>query len=287
MKKSNFSIKFFFAAFVAIGCSSVAMAQSTTASNVLSGTSATAPTQYLGSSNAFDVVLKSNNTERMRVTTTGDVGIGTTTPRERFQIGDRWTFHDGGTKYIGYNMDFNGTTNVRIVTGASSAIAFESDGACSIGTSPIGTAGTATNGTTKFYLANDGRVGIGDNAFNLLNATSGGAAISANSYRLFVEKGILTEKIKVALKSSSDWADYVFADNYHLKSLSDVEAFVKTNKHLPDVPSAQALVEDGGIDVTQMMAKQMQKIEELTLYVIELNKQNEALKAKVEALEKQ
>ncbi|WP_228724361.1 bZIP transcription factor [Spirosoma sp. KUDC1026] len=97
-------------------------------------------------------------------------------------------------------------------------------------------------------------------------------------YRLYVEDGILTEKVKVALKSTADWSDYVFAPTYKLRSLSDVAQFVQANKHLPGVPSASEVVEQG-IDVAKMDAKLLEKIEELTLYSIELEKENRQQRA--------
>jgi hypothetical protein len=62
---------------------------------------------------------------------------------------------------------------------------------------------------------------------------------------------------------------YVFADDYKLKPLDEVESFISEYNHLPDVPSAQEVV-NAGIDVATMDAKLSQKVEELTLYVIEL-----------------
>lgn len=96
-------------------------------------------------------------------------------------------------------------------------------------------------------------------------------------YRLYVQDGILTEKLKVAVKNSDDWADYVFAKDYQLKSLEEVETYINENNHLPDVPSAEEVVESG-IDVAQMDALLLQKIEELTLYVIQLKAELNALK---------
>ena len=72
------------------------------------------------------------------------------------------------------------------------------------------------------------------------------------------------------------WSDFVFADDYKLPSLAEVEAFIKTNKHLPNVPS-EAEVLENGIDVANMQAIQQQKIEELTLYIIQQQKQIELL----------
>lgn len=113
-----------------------------------------------------------------------------------------------------------------------------------------------------------------------------GAATPMNTvggYRLIVQDGILTEKIKVAVKNTADWADYVFDKNYKLISLDDVEKFVKENKHLPNVPSADDM-KNNGLDVTQTSAKLMEKIEELTLYMIEMNKEIKNLKQENEKL---
>ena len=97
------------------------------------------------------------------------------------------------------------------------------------------------------------------------------------AYRLYVQDGILTEKLKVALRNSGDWADYVFAPEYKLMPLSEVERFIKINKHLPNVPSAEEMVANG-LDVSSTSAKLMEKIEELTLYVIKLNEEVQKLK---------
>ncbi len=106
-----------------------------------------------------------------------------------------------------------------------------------------------------------------------------------NSYRLIVQDGIITEKVKVALKGTSDWADYVFEPSYQLMPLERVESFVKENKHLPNVPSAEEMSKNG-LDVTQTSAKLMEKIEELTLYMIEMNKEIKALKSENANLKK-
>lgn len=110
----------------------------------------------------------------------------------------------------------------------------------------------------------------------------GTVASMPTGYKLFVEDGILTERLKVAVNGSGNWADYVFADNYKLMPLEDVEAFVKDNKHLPNVPSADEMVESG-IDVATVDAKLMEKIEELTLYMIDMKKEINTLKKENEA----
>ena len=116
---------------------------------------------------------------------------------------------------------------------------------------------------------------------NRLQNTNAGSVIIGNEisqtptgYKLFVEGGILTEKVKVAVKNSSDWSDYVFATNYKLRSLNEVEKFVKRNKHLPGVPSAQEIVKEG-VDMAKMDAKLLEKVEELTLYMIQMKKEND------------
>ncbi|MGP8214488.1 MAG: hypothetical protein ACLQQ4_02885 [Bacteroidia bacterium] len=105
------------------------------------------------------------------------------------------------------------------------------------------------------------------------------------SYRLYVKGGILTEHCRVAKDSTTDWSDYVFSNTYRLTALDSVEKYVKENHHLQDIPSANE-VSKNGIDVAQMDAQLLKKIEELTLYVIQLQKDNAALKKEVEAMKK-
>lgn len=129
------------------------------------------------------------------------------------------------------------------------------------------------NGNALMQVQEMGQVSIG-------NVTT------PSGYKLFVEEGILTEKIKVAVEGTSNWADYVFDAGYKLMPLEEVNSFIKEHKHLPNVPSALEMVENG-LDVAKTDAKLLEKIEELTLYLIALQEQVKALQEKVQALEQQ
>ncbi|MBL7727914.1 MAG: hypothetical protein JNM68_09515 [Dinghuibacter sp.] len=113
------------------------------------------------------------------------------------------------------------------------------------------------------------------------NVRIGNVDATRPGYKLFVETGILTEKIKVAVKTSADWADHVFNQNYPLMPLEQVEAFIQTNKHLPGMPSAQEMVTQGN-DLGKTDALLLQKIEELTLHLIEMKKENRELQRTVQ-----
>ncbi|MEN7550451.1 hypothetical protein AAG747_21205 [Rapidithrix thailandica] len=97
-----------------------------------------------------------------------------------------------------------------------------------------------------------------------------------DGYAFAVKGKAIMEGVKVELSGDGTgvWPDYVFSDNYKLKSLAEVEEFVRENRHLPEIPSAKE-VEQNGIDVAEMDAKLLQKVEELTLYLIEQNKMQE------------
>ncbi len=95
-------------------------------------------------------------------------------------------------------------------------------------------------------------------------------------YSLAVAKGILTEKVKIATVASAEWKDFVFDEGYKLRSLQEVENFIKDNKHLPEVPSSSE-VEQNGYELVKMDATLLQKLEEMTLYVIELQKRIKVL----------
>ncbi len=143
-----------------------------------------------------------------------------------------------------------------------------------IGTTSNSQVSLWTNNTQRVFVHGNGGVVIGDSLSVKMPV----------GYRLYVPGGILTEKLKVAVLNSADWADYVFEKNYHLKPLEEVSQYVCENKHLPGVPSAQELAQNGGFDVVKMDAKLLEKIEELTLYMIELSKQNALLKEEIEEL---
>lgn len=100
-------------------------------------------------------------------------------------------------------------------------------------------------------------------------------------YKLAVNGNILCEEVKVIANVPD--ADFVFDAAYKLPSLEEVEKFVKTNKHLEGIPSAQEFKENG-YKIGDMDTKLLQKVEELTLYLIELQKQNNLLKDEVEKL---
>jgi hypothetical protein len=80
--------------------------------------------------------------------------------------------------------------------------------------------------------------------------------------------------------ATSDWPDFVFEANYKLANLYDVRNYYQTYKHLPNVPTA-CEIEERGINMSEMSAIQMQKIEELTLYIIQLKEELDALKKQV------
>jgi hypothetical protein len=132
----------------------------------------------------------------------------------------------------------------------------------------------ALNCTTTGDITRTGRVGIGTGNF-----------LSDASYLLYVKGGIRAEKMQLELSSAGGWADYVFAPNYKLMPLKQVSEYLKTNRHLPGMASGTEMEADGGIDVGKITVKQQEKIEELFLYVIELNKKMETLQNQVKKLE--
>lgn len=99
-----------------------------------------------------------------------------------------------------------------------------------------------------------------------------------STYNLWVTKGIVSNDFAIA--SESQWKDDVFEKEYKLPTLKEVENFVAINKHLPDVPSADD-VKKNGYTVRDMTRTLLQKVEELTLYTIELEKKIEKLNSQL------
>lgn len=123
-----------------------------------------------------------------------------------------------------------------------------------------GTILSPTGYTTDLFIAGNGNVGVGTTA--------------PGTFKLAVEGKVGAREFRVT--SVNPWPDYVFHNNYQLKNLYSLEAYIRQNNHLPNIPSAQE-VKQNGIELGQMNAKLLEKIEELTLYIIELNKKIDVL----------
>ena len=102
-----------------------------------------------------------------------------------------------------------------------------------------------------------------------------GSSVAATGYLLTVDGKIMCEELKVQL--SENWPDYVFDKHYNMPSIGDLKKFVRANRHLPGIPSA-AEMKENGISVGDMQTKMIQKIEELSLYIIQLQEQIDELK---------
>lgn len=145
---------------------------------------------------------------------------------------------------------------------------------------------TATS-RSPFTLYADGQLEIDNGTAKIFHlGTNGMLSINNGTTETFrVEANGLTRARKIKVDADV-WADYVFEDNYVLMPLSEVETFVKEHKHLPSIPSEKVMKEEG-IDLAEMHVKMMEKIEELTLYLIEQNKELEQVKAELETIKQQ
>lgn len=134
-----------------------------------------------------------------------------------------------------------------------------------IGTYNIAPVKFLTNSAVRMVINENGNVGIGT---------------SNPGSRLSVNGDILAKKVRVTL-NASDWPDYVLRHDYDLPALDSVEYYIKQHGHLPAVPSASAIGEKG-LELAEMQKIQMQKIEELTLYIIQQNKRIAELEKRLE-----
>ncbi|MDX1906112.1 MAG: hypothetical protein SF053_03700 [Bacteroidia bacterium] len=201
------------------------------------------------------------------------IGIGTTTPNYRLELQN--TGSTGASRNImlrltnGWNSTGSNMPTIQFhngdVMGGSNEYYWNVGAAVASSLKfAISYKSPALSSETEFFtISHEGKVSIG------------GATTASNDYRLFVQKGIATGKVFV----SSTWADYVFAPGYDLMPLPEVAAYIGTEGHLPGIPSAAEVETAGGVELSDMTLRQMEKIEELYLHVIALNERIEALEA--------
>lgn len=189
---------------------------------------------------------------QMTITPSGQVGIGVTSPTAKLHIA-------GNIKLNGIEtIEFGGGVTKEINAGKIGYQTFTA-GALDI----IGAGTNSSNRTIRFW--NEGGAIFGGNV-GIHTTNTGGYALSVNG-------NIRSKEVVV----ETGWADYVFDKNYKLPSFHELEKFIQQNKHLPNIPSASE-IESKGLHVGDVQKRMMEKIEELTLYILQLKKEIDQLR---------
>ncbi|MCE7057196.1 hypothetical protein LZF95_21120 [Algoriphagus sp. AGSA1] len=172
--------------------------------------------------------------------TTGDVGIGTTTPLSKLHV-------NGSSRWVGNNQDV-----------------------------------VEINKTGSGQFVRQSIDNLSSNAWILRGYVIDGFQADFNLGGIKVNGTVKTKEVNV---TATGWPDYVFRPGYQLMPLSELETFIQKNGHLPDVPT-EAEVMENGVNLAEMNVKLLEKVEELTLYLIEQSTQIKALKAELESVKK-
>ena len=207
--------------------------------------------------------------EMKNLEVTNRLGIGTSDPKVNLQIGNIWTFYDGYVdKIIGRNTYWNGSNFVRMQQGCASQITFDSNGNIMFNTAPTGNAGSTVSAWNTVAVKNNGSVGIG--------------TTDTGDFKLKVDGVINCKELVVTAGGQNkggddEWPDYVFGDDYNLRSLDEVASYIEQHQRLPEIPSA-ADVAEKGVSLLEINTLLLKKVEELTLYIIDLQNQVDELK---------
>lgn len=134
----------------------------------------------------------------------------------------------------------------------------------------------ASKAGVNMYAPKGYNFGVYGNSYfqNKVVIGTASTTLPTSAYKLYVGGTAICEELIVKVQAS--WPDFVFAPNYKLMSLNQVKNYIAENNHLPGVPAA-CEVEENGVAAGEMLTIQMQKIEELTLYMIQMQEQNEAI----------
>jgi len=206
--------------------------------------------------------------------TSGNVGIGTSNPLDLFHVrGDvRFERLIGGNNYI----SISGTSAGNYITTDDPGTNMKH---MYIRASPTGEDATDRN----IYFQTGKKAGAFQTRLTITGGGNVGIGTSTPKAKLAVEGNILAKEIKVT--SNIAVPDYVFEPDYKLISLSDIEAYVKEHKHLPEIPSAKDIERDG-LDLGEMNLLLLKKVEELTLHLIEKEKRMERIEKELMELKK-
>jgi hypothetical protein len=213
-------------------------------------------------------VVRTNGGDHFFVSPAGKVGVGTSNPLGKLDVaGNLRIVHSG--EAIG--IDGNNNYMQWYQNGVAKSYMQQLGNNLHISTSSGNSTGDIHIGAQQIYL------GANEVAINV------GVEGPAIGYSLSVGGEIICEELRVELQNNGPWPDYVFADDYKLRSLDDLKSFVAINKHLPNIPAA-AQVENEGFDVGDMNRRLLEKVEELTLYIIQQQEEIDEMKKEIEGL---
>ncbi|MCQ9636996.1 hypothetical protein MP477_18790 [Chryseobacterium sp. WG23] len=231
----------------------------------LTGNSATNPgTNFLGTSDNKDFIIKTNNTERVRINSDGKIAVGGAVDPE-------------------INLKVHGRS--QIVSNADSDVFFVGNDSDNVGNGndliflrygkyqPNNPSVMTVSGLTEpskyevlFNIRANGNIGVGIHNPQYKLDVLGKSSFSDN---MKVGGKVEAKEVKV---TATPTADFVFEEDYQLPKLEEIEKHIREKKHLPEVASAKEM-ENEGVNIGEFQIKLLQKIEELTLYSIEQNKQ--------------
>jgi len=237
------------------------------------------------------------NNPKLTVLSSGNTGIGTAYPTQRLSVNGNINFENStGGKYLGFGItgvdEYNTLGSLYSSAGLvlahglkpSTSIAGLIYSYGNMSRNAIVLGDNFSFGGIKFYTksASEETVGAPFVADAAMQLTDGGNLLigkttqSNTAYKVDVNGKVRANEIVV----NTTGADFVFDKDYRLRPIAELEEFVKQNKHLPEIPTAKTMQQEG-VGVSELQIRLLQKVEELTLYIIHQQKEIDELKKKV------
>ncbi|MFQ6601753.1 hypothetical protein [Flavobacterium sp. C3NV] len=246
--------------------------------------------RLLDNSMSFGIVSSLGvNKQPLIIDTEGNLGVGTNNPISKLSLEGSLTINGGLTNTLSRPVISVGTLVSGEIRGYSNGGKYYDDGFLRL------SAGGGTNAGIRSYIDVSGYSTVPDMNGNIVFGTYGvermridrngyiGIGIANPDSKLAVNGTIHSKEVKVDM---TGWSDFVFKKEYNLPTLEEVEKYIAEKGHLENIPSEKDVLENG-INLGEMNAKLLQKIEELTLYMIEQENKNNLQSAEINILKKE